>query len=220
MFVLVDHINSFEALTIKFVYQSSVLSKLVDVPTVRGDVIITVALHRIYKLFHTTWAVEKPCPHSDCGSIWMHCGNSLWHLQLFVTSLSDYINTQQTVRGQRDPNTANWTKLPGRPKNLTAFPDMNHKLFFPCISFPPHLSPTFYLLFSRKHQARLWEAVSCLQKKKERFPQGGCLLDVVFCLCTITGTGEVGGGVAKAEHASFNVNTNRLLACVSPNDYP
>lgn len=50
------------------------------------------------------------------------------------------------------------------------------------------ISPAFSLLFSRKQLAWFWEAVSCLQKKKERFPQSGHSLDTVFCLCTITGT--------------------------------
>lgn len=64
--------------------------------------------------------------------------------------------------------------------------------FFPVPQFQPlspHQSPQLSLLVSRKPLAWLWEAVSCLQKKKERFPpRSGCSLDTVFCLCTITGT--------------------------------
>lgn len=70
-------------------------------------------------------------------------------------------------------------------------PGRTRMLFFPCcpthslpINLPSFLSPL--LLESDSHNS--WEAVSCLQQHKERFPQSGCLLDTVFCFFTITGT--------------------------------
>lgn len=72
----------------------------------------------------------------------------------------------------------------------------------PCTSVPPSLHKSLQLSISRKLPVWLWETVSCLlRKKKEIFPQCGCLLDKVFCLCTITGT----QGAAEKAFALWNM---------------
>lgn len=60
------------------------------------------------------------------------------------------------------------------------------------------------LLCSRKPPAWLWGTASCLLRKKEKaiFPQAGCLLDKVFCLCTITGTRGAAEKAFALKHAT------------------
>lgn len=73
--------------------------------------------------------------------------------------------------------------LAGRNHMLSPPPPCRSTHSLP-INLPSFLSPTSL----RKRLAPLWEAVSCLQQQKERFPQSGCLLDTVFCFFTIAGT--------------------------------
>lgn len=74
--------------------------------------------------------------------------------------------------------------------------------FWTCSSVPPsvclYINPPSLLYSSRKPPAWLWETASCLLRKKEKeiFPQAGCLLDKVFCLCTQSQ--EPGGAAEKA----------------------
>lgn len=74
----------------------------------------------------------------------------------------------------------------------------------PTLCLPLHKSSQPSI--SRKPPAWVWETVSCLLRKKEKeiFPQAGCLLDKVFCLCTITGT----QGAAEKAFALWNMAQN------------
>lgn len=98
--------------------------------------------------------------------------------------------------------------------------------FWTCSSVPPSvclsINPPSLLYSSRKPPAWLWETASCLLRKKEKeiFPQAGCLLDKVFCLCTITGTrGGSGEGLCtetchkmtETRYTCFNMYKNLLL---------
>lgn len=52
-----------------------------------------------------------------------------------------------------------------------------------------------------------------MQKEKERFPQSGCSLDTVFCLCTITGTqgaAEKAFALQTFADADTHVGTNLM----------